>query len=358
MSNAQWLSNPFLNKGITHQQYLIDGWGVNSNVEIAAGINLGLQYQDQSKKSSVAYWYGGNSDYDYSQQNTELSISGRNQDIKWVGGVQISNGSRFDNVSAYALKKDNQSIFGQFHKYFGNLVWMLGAREEQVHYEYSQAGNASLSQNNKLPQWETGLNYIQDENTSWFGTYSRSYQSPDVDRFFNATYDVNNHVTGESFNGFIVPALAKTATIGFNLKTEQNKLTASLYRANLTNEIYYDNVNHNNTNIDVSHKQGFELRDRWAINDKVLMHSNYTYTVAKIDNANSTNPAFAGKNLPGVSRHMLVWGVRLNPYGNHTLNLNQTWRSRAYALDDFLNNYAVQIPIQRSTDATYQYAFT
>ncbi|MEN9618973.1 MAG: hypothetical protein RL406_1210 [Pseudomonadota bacterium] len=354
MSEAQWKSNPYVNKGLSHQQYQIDSWGTSAQVALSADMTLGLSHQDQSKHSD--YLSSGNYPivYDYRSQSTEATLSGKLVGWKWASGLQISEGKRTN--ADGQVQKNNQAVFAQLHKSWEHLTWMLGGRSETVRYKYEMPTSSSLEKDHRLPQWETGLNFGQSETVSWFGTFAKTYQAPDVDRFFNAIYDGSGNVTGQSFNGFIVPAQAETLTVGLNHQTSTNKFKVALFRANLRNEIYYDNVGSNNTNLDKSHKEGVELQDEWSMNRSLAVRVNYAYTVAKIDDANSTNPSFNGKDLPGVSKNMLLWGVRWQPMVKHSLNLSQTWRSEAYALNDFTNSAAQRQPAYRSTDMGYQYA--
>jgi iron complex outermembrane receptor protein len=354
MSEVQWKSNPYINKGVSHQQYLIDTWGTSAQIALSGDLSLGLTHQDQTKRSDYLSATDYPLIYDYRSQNSEATVSGKYAGLKWVTGVQTSEGIRTNTDGQ--MQKNNHAVFAQFHKSWEQLTWMLGGRDERVRYKSMMAANGNLEKDHHLPQWETGLNFSQSESVSWFGTFAKTYQAPDVDRFFSPIYDADWNVVGQSFNSFIVPAQAQTLTLGFNHLTSVNKFKLALFRSNLHNEIYYDSVNSNNTNLDKSHKEGIELQDVWTLNSKVTLRANYAYTVAKIDDANSTNPSYNGKELPGVSKNMLLWGVRWQPAGKHALNLSQTWRSETYALNDFTNSAVQRQPSYRSTDVSYQYA--
>jgi iron complex outermembrane receptor protein len=354
MSEAQWRANPYVNKGLSHQQYQIDSWGTSAQVALPAGMVLGLSHQDQSKNSDYLSSSNYPIVYDYRSQSTEATLSGQLASLKWLTGLQISEGRRTN--ADGQVQKNNQGVFAQLHKNWESLTWMLGGRTETVRYRYEMPATSNLEKDHYLPQWETGLNFSQSETVSWFGTLAKTYQAPDVDRFFNAIYDGSGNVTGQSFNSFIVPAKAETLTMGFNHQTSTNKLKIAIFKANLHNEIYYDNVGGNNTNLDKSHKEGIELQDAWSLNRQLALRVNYAYTVAKIDDASSTNLGFNGKDLPGVSKNTLLWGVRWQPVVKHSLNLSQTWRSESYALNDFTNSAAQRQPAYRSTDIGYQYA--
>ena len=354
MTEAQWKSNPYVNKGLSHQQYQIGSWGTSAQVALSGDVSLGLLHQDQTKHSDYLSASNYPILYDYRSQNSEATLSGRFAGFKWVTGAQLSEGVRAG--TSGQVEKNNRSVFAQLHKSWESATWMIGGRSETVRYKSAMPAFGALEKDHHLPQWETGFNLSQSESVSWFGTFAKTYQAPDVDRFFSATYDGFGNVTGQLFNSFIVPAQAQTLTLGFNHQSPVNKFKLALFRANLNNEIYYDSVGGNNTNLDKSHKEGIELQDVWTVNRQISLRANYAHTVAKIDDANSTNPSYNGKELPGVSKNILIWGARWQPAAKHALNFSQTWRSQAYALNDFTNSDIQRQPSYRSTDISYQYA--
>jgi iron complex outermembrane receptor protein len=354
MSEAQWKSNPYTNKGLSHQQYQIDSWGTSAQIALSSDVSLGLSHQDQSKHSDYLSAANYPIIYDYRSQSSEATLSGKLDGMKWMAGAQVSEGIR--NSADGQVQKSNHSQFAQLHKSWDRFTWMLGGRNETVHYKSALNAYGTLEKDHHLPQWETGLNFSQSDSVSWFGTFAKTYQAPDLDRFFSPIYDISWNVVGQSFNSYIVPAKAETLTFGFNHVTLDNKLKLAFFRANLQNEIYYDSVNGNNTNLDKSHKQGVEVQDVWALSRQIALRANYAYTVAKIDEANSTNPSYNGKELPGVSKNMLLYGVRWQPAAKHVLNISQAWRSETYALNDFTNSAIQHQPSYRSTDMSYQYA--
>jgi iron complex outermembrane receptor protein len=74
-----------------------------------------------------------------------------------------------------------------------------------------------------------------------------------------------------------------------------------------------------------------------------------------IDREDSGAGAFDDKELPGVPRHNVVAGlnVRVGEHGN--LHLSHTWRSKAWAADDFDNNNAQKQREYQSTDLAYRH---
>ena len=357
LSPTQWATNPAMNQGISTQKYTQDSYGLFAVLGLGGAKKISLDYQGSKKYSSLTPWYDPTSptEYDYKQTATEVALSDRISNISWRVGGNFNQAQRSN--SQGIVHKDNEALFGQAHIRWDSFSWMVGARQERVKYNYAQAGSANLSSSHELPQWETGVNKSLDDSNSVFVTYSHGQLSPDVDRFYRAIYNGSGQVVGQEFNEFIVPAKVDMYTIGYNRKTNENLLKLSVFRANLNNEIYVT-PSYVNTNFEKSHKYGAELQDKWQINSALLARLNYTYTIAKIDFADASHISYNGKNLPGVSRHMVVWGANWHPADRHAINFSQTWRSKAYAFQDYANSFVQRQPIYRSTDLSYDFAYT
>lgn len=352
---AQWRQDPFVNRGINRQRYNQATDGVSMEMPIGGTMRMGLSHQEQTRTSDLLTWYGSTIRYDYRQTSDEVHLNGKHDHLSWRTGVQQAKASREDGVGR--VHKDNRAYFANLHYSQESRTWMLGIRREKVSYLYTQPSSADLGNSHDLPMWEVGLNQTLSSTSSWFATYAKSRLAPDVDRFYSAIYDTNPpyQVVGQSFNGFVVPAQAATWTLGYNHQTTRNRLKLAVFRADLKNEIYLEPVTYSNTNIDRSHKYGLEIQDQWAVRPGLAARATYTYTVAKIDSADSTDAAYNGKNLPGVSRDTLLWGLRWQPQPRHVVNVSQVWRGSAYAFKDFSNTYAIRQPIYRSTDVSYEY---
>ena len=124
----------------------------------------------------------------------------------------------------------------------------------------------------------------------------------------------------------------------------------SLFRSELKNEIYlYQVLGYKNTNIDKSHKYGLEIYDKFLITDELFTSLNYSYIRAKIDNENEGNGAYNGKDLPGVSKHNLTLGLGYDFYKFSTF-LSHSYKSSAYAINDFKNDFKQKQEAYHSTD--------
>ena len=168
---------------------------------------------------------------------------------------------------------------------------------------------------------------------------------PDVDRFF---------LWGGQFNGFIDPMKTHTFNVGLNYFTSLNRVKVTLFHIKVDNEIYLDPITYANTNIDKTKKEGIEFYAKHLFADDLWTSVNYSYIDAKIDQE-SQHPEFEGKRLPGVSKHNLTLsaGYRM-PFGVSAI-LTHTYRSSAYALDDFKNSFKQKQQCYNSTDLALNY---
>jgi iron complex outermembrane receptor protein len=354
MTLVQWQQDPSQNPSriYGHQQYVSELWGMDASIPLTSSVRLIAKMSDEHKRSQDLKW---STLADYKNQANEVSLQYANSGTHVSLGHQQTQGQRYSPEGwspANLTSKNSSAWFGQVNQKWDRLALMFGARQESVTYDFKPATGDFLNQKNKLSFREVGANFAQSNALNFFGTFSKSAQAPDIDRFF--VTDFNPFPTVTSFNGFVQPAKANTLTAGLTHKTEQNKFKLSVFRANLQNEIYLYNGT-TNTNIDQSHKYGLSLQDSLTISPKFNLWMNYTYTKAVIDHENDGAGKYDGKNLPGVSRNSLVIGLGFKPTEKIKLNLSQTWRSKAYALNDFENNFTQRQLAYKSTDLMAQY---
>jgi len=63
------------------------------------------------------------------------------------------------------------------------------------------------------------------------------------------------------------------------------------------------------------------------------------------------------KDLPGAPKHTFVTNLNWKFYDNAMLNLNHTWRSKAYAFNDFQNNAAQRQKAYNTTNLSLSYQY-
>ena len=307
-------------------------------------------YSDEDKISNYIT-YLSKSKYEYKSFTSKLSYQQDN--YKLLLGVDSFDGDRI--ATSNITNKENKAAFvsGEYN-ITDDLKISSGVRRENVEYKYEPNGAETLENDSNLNAYDVGTNYQIDEISSVFANYNKSYQSPDIDRFF-----YNDWYSGTTtFNGFIEPAKVNNYTVGYNNIQKNNKFKLSMFRADLKNEIYYYNLAYanKNTNIDESHKYGVEVFDKYLITDNLYTSANYSYIIAKIDEENDGNGTYNGKDLPGVSKHNVTLNLGYDINSISTV-LSHTYRNSAYAANDFANNFMQKQEAYHSTDFGTSYTY-
>ena len=342
----EYKNNPNQSNSFTEQYFssyvTTGGFKYNFNTNLS----LETTFNDENKISNYVT-YQSKFKYDYKSLSSKLNYQEDN--YKLLVGVDGFDGDRTGSSSI--TNKTNKAIFvsGEYNL-SDDLKVSSGIRRENVEYTYEPNSGNNLEQDDYLNAYDLGLNYQLDEKSSVFANYNKSYQAPDIDRFFNYG----------SFNNFIEPSKVDNYTVGYNNIQKNNKFKLSIFRSNLKNEIYYYNtgswLSSYNTNIDESHKYGIELYDKYLINDNLYTSFNYSYIVAKIDEEDEGDGAYNGKDLPGVSRHNITvnLGYKIN---NINTVLSHTYRSSTFAANDFENNFTQKQDAYHSTDLGTSYTY-
>jgi iron complex outermembrane receptor protein len=324
-----------------------DQWRIGIEYELTDSFKLKATHFREDKLSDYVNFFS-KSNYDYDSNDITLIY---NDDIfNVITGLQTFEGSRtaFSNLTS----KDNKSIFIQTEylpNWLNNMLTIsVGARHDKVEYSYTPSIGSSLSSTENLNAWDIGTNYRFNEKLSIFANFNKAFQSPDIDRFFNF---------GGTFNGFISPAKSETFNIGLNHSVNNNKFKVTLFRENLNNEIYYNSATFTNTNIDKSHKLGLEIQDYYNFNNQLSTSLIYNYTRAIIDQENDGAGAFNGKNLPGDPKQTVIANLNYKFFEHANLNLNHSWRSGAYAYNDFSNSAVQRQEHYESTNLALNYQY-
>ena len=328
---------------------------IGDNLEITFDTSKVKKYSQTRSGTATGYGAWSRSDYDYS--NNDLIVSFKNGNLKIDSGIKSS--KAFRKGSSNTLTKDNMGIFSQLQLTRNNTLFSIGVRKETVDHKYQPNSGTGDIKETKFNAFDIGFNSKLSETTSIFSNYNQAFQAPDVDRYFkwNASY------TGLVYDGNLKAPTSKTFNIGINHLTDNSKTKATLFRANLKNEIYLCKQASasecgyfgDNTNLDKSHKYGLELQNKYNVNSKLSTNVNYAYTVAKIDSEDKGSGAFNGKTHPMTSKHNIsvsaIYG--LNDKANMTLT--QKYRSKGFASEDFSNTFTQKQMAYNSTDFNFSY---
>ena len=148
---------------------------------------------------------------------------------------------------------------------------------------------------------------------------------------------------------------ANSITLGYNNINATNKFKIAAYYVDLTDEIYFNPMTFSNTNSDKSHKYGLDIYDKWLITNNWNVMVNYNYVQAIIDEEENFGSDLAGNHLPGVSDHNIKATINYLPNEQTTFSLTQLYRSEAYAINDFGNDFEQKQAAYLSTNISATY---
>ncbi len=306
----------------SRQTFISDLANTGITCHINKNLSMSLDFSKEKKKSDYRGSFNTDTNYDYSQANANLDY------ITELFAVKLGfDGFYADLDYAYNslninMEKTNQAGFLVSEIYLNDITLKAGLRYEKMKFSES-SGDAEKE---TLHGAELGLNYLLNKNSSIFADYSHAYQSSSLDRMFN-------YFSG-GYTGYVKPSKSDNYTIGYTNISDENKLKISLFYIAMKDEIYYYPgawPTSRNTNIDKSHKYGFDIYDKYVINENLNTVVNYNYVQAIIDEEIENSQNYANKKLPGVSNHNLKMMLNYMPNKNTTLSLTDVYRSKAYA---------------------------
>ena len=358
LTRAEFKDNPRQNSNsnYTHQSFNSDQWRIGTEYNINDHIQLSATHYQEDKFSeftSTATPSTANSIY----KSNDINIRFQHDALNILAGYQDFDGERkrwsdFFGITSDTTTKKNEAFYVQGEYSTASWTFSAGGRDEKVRYNFKPVINPFLTSAAKekanIDAWDVGANYRLNESASVFANYNQAYQAPDIDRLFGF---------GGGFNGFLEPAKVKTLNVGLNHTMTNNRLKVTVFHADLDNEIYFVPGIFKNTNIDSSSKYGLEIQDYFKFNDSLNMTLIYNFTRAKIDKENEGAGTFNGKDLPGVPKHTVVANLNYQFLNHANLNLNHTWRAKAYAFNDFQNNFDQKQDNYESTNLALSYQY-
>ena len=328
---------------------------LSNNLEVNFDTFKTKKYSQTRYGNATGYGAWGKKDYDYS--NNDLTITYSKDNIKINSGIKSLKANR--KGSSDTLTKNNMGLFSQLQLTRNNTLFNIGIRSETVDHKYVPNTGTNDIRKTKFNAFDIGFNTSLNESTTIFSNYNQAFQSPDIDRYFKWKSDYS----GLEYDGDLKAPKSKTINIGVNYLTDNSKTKATLYRTNLTNEIYLCkqivasdcSLYGDNTNLDKSHKFGLELNNKFNVNPKLSTIVNYAYTVAEIDSEDRGSGAFNGKTLPMTSKHNISASAIYTFNDKANITLTQKYRSKGFAADDFSNTFTQKQMAYNSTDFNFSY---
>ena len=255
-------------------------------------------------------------------------------------GAHAGRGAATRNV--YKFSDTNLGLYYNFETELNSLNKIgFGARFQGNWLKASDfvgpAPGASKANSDSLtydPQYSYHLGYERslEDYGNIFARLGRSFTYPNVDqRVGQSNWNVNSDfkLRTQTSNDF---------EIGHKFQNDDLNITNSFYYMMLRAEIYYDNVDFLNKNLEPSKRYGFESSVNYTLNKYVNFNNSFAFTKAKMRSGN-----YKGNEIPGVPSLTNTLELNLNIIDNFTLSTELFYRSTARMIND-TKNFQPKIP--------------
>ena len=249
-------------------------------------------------------------------------------------GAHAGRGAATRNV--YKFSDTNLGLYYNFETELNSLNKIgLGARFQGNWLKASDfvgpAPGATKANSDSLtydPQYSYHLGYERslEDYGNIFARLGRSFTYPNVDqRVGQSDWNVNSDfkLRTQTSNDF---------EIGHKFQNNDLNITNSFYYMMLRAEIYYDNVDFLNKNLEPSKRYGFESSVNYTFNKYVNFNNSFAFTKAKMRSGN-----YKGNEIPGVPSLTNTLELNLNLIDNFTLSTELFYRSTARMINDTIN---------------------
>jgi iron complex outermembrane receptor protein len=197
-----------------------------------------------------------------------------------------------------------------------------------------------------LNAWELQASYMPVSNLTVYGKLGQSYRVANADE--NAYTPI--------FNKPLAAQQSHDAELGASYANATQKITARVFRNNLTNEIFYDPTLNGgfgaNTNLDPTRRQGFELDAEQRLAAAWNLNAHYQHVQAKFREGVND-----GREMVLVPKNVLTARVSWTPASGQTADFGAQWVDKQRYGSDFDNTCAGEMPAYTTLDARYARKF-
>ncbi|SHN38300.1 iron complex outermembrane recepter protein [Duganella sacchari] len=262
--------------------------------------------------------------------------------IKWERTTASGFSAADANQKSKALYLRDELRFDAAHE--GRIS--VGVRREIFDKDFSDPLGFSTKTYNLvqgLNAWELQASYMPVADLTVFGKLGQSYRVANADE---------NALT-PSTNKPLAAQQSHDAEVGVSYANAMQKVTARVFRHNLTNEIFYDpTLNYGvNTNLDPTRRQGVELDAEQKINAAWSVNAHYQHVQAKFREGVNN-----GKEMVLVPKNTLSARVSWTGQGQNA-DVGVQWSDKQRYGDDFTNQCKAEMPAFTTLDARYARKF-
>lgn len=261
-----------------------------------------------------------------------------------VVGMDLYN-SNLDATTSYNSRNVNQksrAIYATDSISLGQSTSLgLGVRHELITVT---AKNVSNERSDHIDSWDINLRHQYSNGMNNYVRLAKSFRSAVLDEMWD-------YFTGKF--SFIKPQSGHHIEIGARQNLNNGlKLSANLFRTNLTDEIAYDNATFSNVNLDKTRHDGANLNLDAPIGDNINLQAGYAWRKATF--RSGTN---SGNTIPAVPQHKLTLAGQYQLDDKRQMSLNAIHTGKRFFGDDNTNS-GKQMPAYTRLDANYTQKFT
>ena len=324
------MTNFPLDEGDTDDGYLM--LGSTADFGGYGSLVADLAYRDREIKSKFVGLYGtflSNSDIEtwaftpryllnrdiFGHQNTLIG----GIDFYWSDqSANSSFGTPPEPSGLAGVKKDSYGLYlNDELALLQNLFLTLGARYEDVRYELSNTPltgfpvppsplEATVKESESA--YVAGLNYVYAGQSSVFARFNHSFRFPNTDELI----EFDQYTGQPEVNADLQPQTSDHLDLGIrHFFTPSIQANATLFRAKIKNEIYYDPTPSpfmgTNANYPKTLHQGVELGCNADLFKRLTLFGNYTYEEAVFQGG-----PYDGNDIPAVPRSKFNLGFRIH----------------------------------------------
>lgn len=224
----------------------------------------------------------------------------------------------------------------------GNFQFSQGFRHEKLDYK-TPINSVYSSKDFNANSWELTGNYLYSDSGSVYISYNYGFRGPSIQEL-------------NWWDGDIKLQKNNSYEIGIKDMYKNTFISASVFRIDTENEIFYDSPDPNwqtqkNKNFDGKVRRVGGQISLQHYFDKLILRENLTYIQPKVKSGK-----YSGKEFPGVSRWNANIGATYNFTEKLLANFDLYYVSKAYVNDDFANKFG-KLNSHTTADINIKYQF-
>ena len=314
-------------------------------------LDIDLSCRNYDRQDNMVSWntplwgYYGYYDYDYTtlgatpQYVLDHSIFGKQNRL--TIGVEYYdtdydawNGDSTAPSPVYTYDHDQRSLGFYIQEEFSfmdQLVLNLGARYE----DFDTRLTSSLDDDTDIDEdewaWNLGLAYAFAPKSKVYARVYQAFRFPKVDEFMVlSTGDVNEDLTHETSRGYETGA----RYVGMDNRL---RVDFRLFRFDVDDEIFWNDVAYMNENISETRHQGGEINLRFQVTDLFALFGGGGYTDAEVTSGSYQGNSLNGKQIPLVPKYKANLGVEFHFSFGLTARCQYNYLGERYGGTDYTN---------------------